>query len=65
MSMMGHVVDLNENETKDYKRFVSEMVYRVAVRSNYHPLGYGMYRPKIEVIEGRLVATWDSSDNCE
>ena len=71
MSWINHKVELTENEIEEYKNCnktfeeVEEIVDKVAIRSGWHPAGYGASGEKIVVVDNTYYATWDSMSCCD
>jgi hypothetical protein len=52
-----------KNESKEK---VEEFVGWAAHFSGYHPAGYGMYNPRVEMVDKyHYYAVWERSDNCD
>ncbi len=64
---MYHKYELTDEEITDFAlgKPISKIVYDVAVRVGYHPLGYGIWNERIINPTGIYYATWHSSKSCD
>lgn len=44
---------------------VKDFVYDIAIRSSYHPNGYGLFNPNFKVINGDYYMTWERYPSCD
>jgi hypothetical protein len=71
MSWINHKKELNEKEIEQYinsnKTFedIESIVGDVAIRSGWHPAGYGMDDEKIIVENDKYYAVWESMSCCD
>lgn len=68
MSWINHKVELKNEEINQYEgtyKNVKDIVADVAIRTGWHPAGYGIVREEIVEQDNKYYALWDSSDNCD
>lgn len=71
MSWINHKVELTEKEIEEYessnKTFeeIETIVDKVAIRSGWHPAGYGADDEMIVIENGTCYATWESMSCCD
>lgn len=65
--MVQRKFKLNQDEIKRHLSGEGDasIVFSAAVRSNFHPAGYGIWSEKIVEENGEYFATWTSSSSCD
>lgn len=78
MGVLAHKIKLTPREVEIYQTIenvtyspqkvseINNLVKHIAIsRSNYHPMGYGIFNERIEKENNEYFACWGSYDSCD